>query len=514
MNCKFCNGQLPEDVTLCPHCGKEQETEQVSAEQVTEEVTEEVTGKVNEEATAAEASAAEASPESTESETDKLPFAKDYEAPAPAESGKTAKASPGKIALAVVAGVLVLAILVSILAAGLSTAAPAEEPTAAPTSGEAEETEPATEPIEIIGDGDPASPVCKASYTVSEEEAVAAADVVVATMGDRVLTNGELQAFYWQEVYSFLSENGLYAEYMGLDISKPLDEQLFTFSDTPLSWQQFFLDGAISTWKTYQAMELESANAGFQLTQAQQAEFDSDIASLEDAAVGQGFADAAALLKERVGAGCTLDAYTNYARVAYYCMAYYDYYAENMSVTEEELDTHFAENEEYYTSSNLSRDSKYVDVRHVLLQPEGGETGEDGYPVYTDEAWEACRQKAEQLYAQWQAGDRSEESFAQLAIDHSEDGNAASGGLYTDVYVGQMVESFENWCFDEARQIGDHGLVKTPFGYHIMFFSGSRGAVETNLRAEKAYALIDTVVEKYPAEVDFSLVELDELSIY
>ena len=513
MNCKFCNGQLPEDVTLCPHCGKEQEAEQV-ADEVTEEVTEKAIGEVAETATA-EASTAAETPESTEAQTDKLPFAKDYEAQVPAESGKAAKASPGKIALAVVAGVLVLAILVSILATGLkSTPAQEEAPTVAPTSGEAEETEPATEPVEIIGDGDPASPVCKASYTVSEEEAVAAADVVVATMGDRVLTNGQLQAFYWQEVYSFLSENGQYAEYMGLDISKPLDEQLFTFSDTPLSWQQFFLDGAISTWKTYQAMELESANAGFRLTQAQQAEFDSDIASLEDAAVSQGFADAASLLKERVGAGCTLDAYTSYARVAYYCMAYYDYYAENLSVTEEELDAHFAENEEYYTSSNLSRDSKYVDVRHVLLQPEGGETGEDGYPVYTDDAWEACRRKAEQLYTQWQAGDRSEESFAQLAVDHSEDGNAASGGLYTDVYVGQMVESFENWCFDEARQIGDHGLVKTPFGYHIMFFSGSRGAVETNLRAEKAYALLNTVVEKYPAEVDFSLVELDALSIY
>lgn len=509
MNCRFCSEPLPEGVTLCPHCGKEQE----AAEEVT---VADAAAAVTEEAAADDTSAAETSPAPEGTETNELPAETAGEAQVQAESGKTTKMAPGKIALAVVAGVLVVAILVSILATGLGTATPTKEPNIAPTSGAVEETvseEEETEPVEIIGDGDPSSPMCKASYTVSQEEAMAAADVVVATMGDRVLTNGQLQAYYWQEIYAFLSENGMYAEYMGLDISKPLDEQVFLLSDTPLSWQQFFLDGAIGTWKSYQAMELESVNTGFQLTQAQQEEIDSDLASLEDAAVSQGFADASALLKERVGAGCTLQAYANYARVAYTCMSYYDYYAENLSVTGEEIDAHFAENEEYFTSNGLTRDSKFVDVRHVLLQPEGGETGEDGYPVYTDEAWEACRQKAEQIYTQWQTGDQSEESFAQLAADHSEDGNAASGGLYTDVYVGQMVENFENWCFDEARRIGDHGLVKTQFGYHIMFFSGSRGAVETSLRAEKAYELFNTVVEKYPAEVDFSLVELDALPI-
>ena len=118
MNCKFCNGQLPEDVTLCPHCGKEQEAEQV-ADEVTEEVTEKAIGEVAETATA-EASTAAASPESTEAQTDKLPFAKDYEAQVPAESGKAAKASPGKIALAVAAGVVLLAVLIALIVAGTS----------------------------------------------------------------------------------------------------------------------------------------------------------------------------------------------------------------------------------------------------------------------------------------------------------------------------------------------------------------------------------------------------------
>ena len=81
--------------------------------------------------------------------------------------------------------------------------------------------------------------------------------------------------------------------------------------------------------------------------------------------------------------------------------------------------------------------------------------------MFTDDAWEACRQKAEEIYNQWQAGDKSEESFAQLAKDNSVDGNAATGGLYENVYKGQMVKEFENWCFDDARQVGDHGLVKT-----------------------------------------------------
>ena len=62
-------------------------------------------------------------------------------------------------------------------------------------------------------------------------------------------------------------------------------------------------------------------------------------------------------------------------------------------------------------------------------------------------------------------------SFAVLAGQHSDDpGSAENGGLYESIYPGQMVQPFEDWCFDESRQPGDTGIVKTEYGYHIMYF--------------------------------------------
>ena len=35
-----------------------------------------------------------------------------------------------------------------------------------------------------------------------------------------------------------------------------------------------------------------------------------------------------------------------------------------------------------------------------------------------------------------------------------------------------MVDTFNDWCFDESRKPGDHGIVETTYGYHIMYFVG------------------------------------------
>jgi hypothetical protein len=81
--------------------------------------------------------------------------------------------------------------------------------------------------------------------------------------------------------------------------------------------------------------------------------------------------------------------------------------------------------------------------------------------------------QAQELLDTWQAEDGTEEGFAQMAEDYSTDGGSnTNGGLYEDVYPGEMVTNFNDWCFDADRAVGDTGIVETSYGYHIMYFSG------------------------------------------
>lgn len=122
-----------------------------------------------------------------------------------------------------------------------------------------------------------------------------------------------------------------------------------------------------------------------------------------------------------------------------------------------------------------SSDNRFplVNVRHILVSFEGGSTDTSGTTTYSDEEKAAAKEQAEEILAQWQAGDATEDSFAALAVEKSSDpGSAESGGLYEEVYPGQMVTAFNDWCFDDSRKPGDTGIVESSYGYHIMYFSG------------------------------------------
>ncbi len=116
------------------------------------------------------------------------------------------------------------------------------------------------------------------------------------------------------------------------------------------------------------------------------------------------------------------------------------------------------------------REDTTVNVRHILIAPEAVE-GEDPDGSLAAAAMANAQAEAERIYAEWQSGEATEESFAQLAEEYSTDpGSASNGGLYESVYQGQMVDPFNDWCFDPSRQPGDSGIVETQFGYHIMYF--------------------------------------------
>ena len=359
-------------------------------------------------------------------------------------------------------------------------------------------------------------PVDLKSYTVDAETAKANADKVVATIGDVEMTNGELQACYRMGVYNFVSANQYYLAYMGVDFSKPLDTQVYD-AENGISWQAFLLDQSLESWRLYTVMSLLGKENGYELDEEGKAYLADMESSMKTMAEEEGYDSVQAMVEDMIGPGTTEKGYKNYMAVADYAFRYYNKCAEELEngVTAELLEQYYSDNEEVLTQSGIKKDAgDLVDIRHILIQPEGGTTDETNQTVYTDEAWEACRQKAQTLLDQWKNGDATEESFGALAKEHTADGNGDVGGLYEGVPEGQMVEEFNDWIFDESRAYGDTDLVKTRFGYHIMFFVDREPSwivyTEQQYVQETLKEMVDAAYEKWPMEVDYDSVCLGE----
>lgn len=138
--------------------------------------------------------------------------------------------------------------------------------------------------------------------------------------------------------------------------------------------------------------------------------------------------------------------------------------------------------------------AKTVDVRHILVRSSAETTDEmtDEEKATAEENAKAeAKQKAEDIYAEWKNGDATEDSFAVLAEANSEDpGSNTNGGLYEAVTEGQMVASFNDWIFDDARKPGDTEIIETDYGYHVMCFVGDNAEawhvnIENTLRTNK-----------------------------
>ena len=75
-----------------------------------------------------------------------------------------------------------------------------------------------------------------------------------------------------------------------------------------------------------------------------------------------------------------------------------------------------------------------------------------------------------------------------------------------------MVETFNDWCFDESRQPGDTGIVKTNYGYHIMYFVSQtenyywKTAAAEGYKNDRMQTILDELLEKSPIETDYASV--------
>ena len=445
---------------------------------------------------------------------------------------------------------------------------------------------------------------------------------VAATVGDHEINAVEFNCFYVDAISNFYSQVGSYAALYGLDVSAPLDEQVYD-EEEGTTWADYFITTAEENAKSVYAIVDEAKANGFTLTEEDEKYIDTQMSSMALYSVYYGYSDVDSYLEAMYGTGANEETVRAYFETCYTAEQYQNSVAEAQEYTADDIQAKddedpnaystFSYNSYYLSASKFleggttddegnttysdeekaasitaaeeaaksltgeditsvekldaaiaalkinaeaasAASSPYEDysysyiasaikdwvadesrqagdltylpstttdaegnesvagyyvvyfverndneiplqnVRHILFQFQGGTTDTNGTTTYSDEEKAAALEKAEALYEEWKSGDATEDSFAELANKNSADSDGTDGGLYTDIYPGQMVEAFNDWCFDEARQTGDTEIVETEYGYHIMYY------VSATDYTYREYMIENTLLNEYLQE--------------
>ncbi len=489
MNCKHCQAELPEETYVCPECGTDNQPEDWYCAETVEL-----------------------------SEADRVL----HQQPAEQKSAAAVKATPVLIGIGITIIVLLAAILVALIVNGVN-GWPASDAAAGTTPTET------LPPLTTPADSGLNDETFRGSYSAGDETVLAAKDTVVATYGDAKLTNADLQVIYWTEVSSFYSQLYYYSSmgydmsYLGFDITRPFEGQMCALSETPVTWQQFFLGSAIDKWVKYTALKEEANAAGFQVAPETQEFLDGYEEGFAVEALNAGFESAEEYLYENLGAGADLEDYLAYLNLVYPAGEYLDQVQADFAPTDAEIEAYHTERTEEYAAQGISKDDYSVDVRHILIMPEGATSATIRTETFPQEAWDAAMVQAEAIKTMWEEGEMTEESFGLLANEHSQDANGevTNGGIYEGVLPGQMITEFNDWCFDPDREVGDCEIVTTMFGHHIMYFSGKTSrwpehmeTIKADMATEFAQNLLDEAVAKRELTVDYAAIELGVAGLF
>lgn len=176
----------------------------------------------------------------------------------------------------------------------------------------------------------------------------------------------------------------------------------------------------------------------------------------------------------------------------------YEGSVERDDIAEDKVFSHSTDSGVYvvYVLGTESNDYPTVNVRHILVKA----VDADGDGTYSDAEKQTAYDAVKAIENEWLAGGGTEEGFAALANEKSEDaGSNTNGGLYENIYKGQMVTEFNDFCFGE-RKTGDYAIVygesSAYAGYHLVYFSGenalySRIIAENAMRQEDGGAAIN-----------------------
>ena len=124
-----------------------------------------------------------------------------------------------------------------------------------------------------------------------------------------------------------------------------------------------------------------------------------------------------------------------------------------------------------------------------------------------------AKQTADTAYAEWEAGEKTEDNFSSLVTKYSGT-SSDNGGLYEDIYKGALPTPITDWLLAEKRTKGDTTFIEDKDGnaYYIVYYV-SEGepywttAITANIKNDTYTAWYEEVSASYTMEKDNEVIK-------
>lgn len=317
-------------------------------------------------------------------------------------------------------------------------------------------------------------------------------NTIAATVGEHKINSVEFNYYYsdlinntYNEWYSAYGENlSTYMSLMGLDLSKPLNEQTYATNEdgTTTSWADYFVDSALERLKSDYTLYDAAMAAGFELPEEDQAALDNAMLTAGFYAQMYGYNNVDKYLKAMYGPGSKESTYKEYSRISAIATSYYNTHSASLTYDNAAIDAYDAEHTNDYNSYSYA----YYYINYNKFLGEGTKDA-SGVTTYTDDERNAARAEAKTVAESLLTSKNAEElDKAIAALEINKEATSASSNRIDNELGSTIGSTFKDWVLDASRKEGD--IATIPYestttdadgkettvvnGYYVVLFRG------------------------------------------
>ncbi|MBO5078340.1 MAG: peptidylprolyl isomerase [Oscillospiraceae bacterium] len=284
-------------------------------------------------------------------------------------------------------------------------------------------------------------------------------NTVAATIGEHELNTVVMNYYFYSAVTNeYNSAANLYGDYAenylktkGLDLTKPLDEQLYD-EKTGMTWADYFMDEAIEAAKgDYALYDLAIAD-NFELTQESQTSVNNAMMNMQLSAAFSGLGDVDTYLRNLYGNGSTEESYEEFLTISSIAADYYNAKVDSMEYDDAAIRAYEADKFDDYSAYSFA--SYYLPYTDFLT---GGTKDDKGNMTYTDAEKDAARKAAEAaslVLTDATTVEELDKAIAELEA-YKDDEKKPTSTPNEDVMHTNLKEDYAKWLAAKDRKAGD-----------------------------------------------------------